>query len=90
LLTAHNHVALDVVSRTDHIAVIPSQIARQACETWPLKILSSPVALGEFSLGLYWHLGTDKSPLHRWFREVMLHEAREAYFGSTPAPRRSR
>ena len=82
LLTAHNQVALDTVSQTNHFAVIPGQIARRACESWPLKILASPIALGEFSLGLYWHSRTDESPLHRWFRDLMISEARAAYFGT--------
>jgi len=87
LLTAHNHVALDVVSRTNYIAIVPRQIARQAQRSWPLRVLAPPIPLGDFSLGLFWHTGTDASPLHRWFRAVMIGEAREAYLGITRGPR---
>lgn len=85
LLTAHNQVALDVVSRTDYFAIIPREIALQARRSRPLKLLSPPIPLGDFSLGLYWHASTDASPLHRWFRELMIKEARAAYFGRVHA-----
>lgn len=87
LMTAHNQVALDVVSRTDCIAIVPKRIARRACQTWPLKMLTPPIPLGEFSLGLYWHESTEASPLHRWFRALMIKEARAAYLGPVPGRR---
>lgn len=87
LSTAHQFVALDVASRTNAVAIVPRQIAKQALRRWPIKILPPPIPLGTFSLALYWHVTNDKSPLHRWFRRMVTDEAKSAYFGKESWPR---
>jgi DNA-binding transcriptional LysR family regulator len=81
LETPHIQVALDIVGRTDFVAIIPQRVAQQERRGRSLKLISPPVPLGEFSLGLYWHDSTDSNPLHRWFRRLVIEEARSTYYG---------
>ncbi len=81
LATPHIQVALDIIARTDYLSVLPRQVARQARGKKPLRVWPCPVPTGSFSLGLYWHESTDQSLPHRWFRDLLLTDARAVYAG---------
>lgn len=90
LETAHVQVAVEIVSRTDHLAVLPRHIALQARSRWPVKLLPLPVDAGGLALSLYWHARSDADPLHRWFRSRLSHLARVVYHRRpTQEPRKS-
>jgi DNA-binding transcriptional LysR family regulator len=79
LTTTHVQVAIEIVARTDYLAVIPERIARQARHVRPIRVLPMPIDAGRFSLALYWHARTDQDPLHAWLRDRFAQIAKQTY-----------
>ncbi|MDZ4696335.1 MAG: LysR family transcriptional regulator [Deltaproteobacteria bacterium] len=79
LQTAHIPIALAVVSRTNHITVIPTRIARQAAHQIPVTVTPLPFPTGQFAIHLYWHDRTEHDPLRTWLRDTLVALAREGY-----------
>ncbi|MGH8617312.1 MAG: LysR family transcriptional regulator [Burkholderiales bacterium] len=70
-VVSHDFLTLPfIVAQSDLVATVPERLARAFAKTLPLRILPPPVKLPELAVTLYWHERTQRSPLHRWFREL--------------------
>jgi DNA-binding transcriptional LysR family regulator len=61
-----------VVAQTDLIATLPERVARQFAEVAPIRIFEPPIALDQINVVLMWHDRTHHSPLHQWFRTLLM------------------
>jgi DNA-binding transcriptional LysR family regulator len=41
-----------------------------------MRRLKIPLALGDFTISMFWHPRMDADPAHRWLRAVVLDECR--------------
>jgi DNA-binding transcriptional LysR family regulator len=70
--------ALVLVSHTDYILTVSSELARKLAEPLGLKVVQPPrsIALEPNHLSQLWHPRNDRDPAHRWLRETMAEAAR--------------
>lgn len=70
-VVSHDFLSLPFfVARSDLIATVPERLAKPFLRTLPLKMLPPPVKLPDLAVSLFWHDRSQRSPLHRWFRDL--------------------
>jgi len=70
-VVSHDFLSLPfLVAKSDLIATLPERLAKPFVRTLPLKILPPPIKLPELAITLFWHERSQRSPLHRWFRDL--------------------
>jgi DNA-binding transcriptional LysR family regulator len=84
LVTPQVRVAMDIVSRTDCIAVLPRGVASRLRSEFAVRLLPLPIRTEGFKLALYWHDRCESDPLQQWLRSVVVKLARQVYGPSTP------
>ena len=60
-----------VVSQTDHIALVPAQLAHAVAERLDLAIYHQPMPVPQATISMVWHRRTTSNPLHQWLRATM-------------------
>ncbi|MET9891461.1 LysR family transcriptional regulator [Streptomyces sp. NPDC006465] len=63
--------------RTDALALVPSEVATEACRAMPLVVLEIPLDLPEVVSAQAWHVRLDTDPAHRWLRGALTRVAGE-------------
>jgi DNA-binding transcriptional LysR family regulator len=63
--------------RTDALALVPAEVAREAERWMPLVVLEVPLDLPRFPSGQAWHVRLDTDPAHRWLRGALARVAEE-------------
>jgi DNA-binding transcriptional LysR family regulator len=63
--------------RTDALALVPAEVAREAERWMPLVALGIPLDLPRFPSGQAWHVRLDTDPAHRWLRGALARVAKE-------------
>lgn len=84
LRDVHAQAALEIVSRTDLLAVVPAFIARKATVAG-VRMVGLPVDVGPFELSLYHHEHNDSNRLHQWMRAHIVRLVQEI-FGHASSP----
>jgi len=70
-LRVQNFLALiEIVAKTDLIAVVPFEAAETLQKIGRLKIYPLPFATPTFTIRQYWHRRYNNDPANRWLREV--------------------
>lgn len=87
--TAQTRAAMDIVSRTDYVAVVARGVGLRMRRDFALRLLPLPVPSDGFKLALYWHDRCAADPLQIWFRALVVRLARQVYRGTTGRRRRS-
>jgi DNA-binding transcriptional LysR family regulator len=57
-----------LLSVSHMVATVPKRFADRVCEDPSYQQHVPPVALGQMSIGIYWHERTHKEPIFRWLR----------------------
>lgn len=73
-------LTLDVVSRTDMIAMVPSHLVTMHKDRFNVRTLPIPFDIPALEERVFWHPRNDEDPGHRWFREVLQSVVRELGF----------
>ncbi len=63
--------AVQLVSRTDYIASLPSAAVRVMNAYTNLKVVKPPFPLGGFDYDLVWHQRSEEDQAQRWFRDLV-------------------
>ena len=61
-----------IVERTDLVATLAVQTARQLKDLFRLQMVCAPVEIGLFKYAQIWHPRNDSDPAHRWLRALVL------------------
>jgi len=86
LVTPQVRVAMDIVSRTDCITIVPRGVASRLRSHFAVRLLPIPIRTEGFTLALYWHDRCASDPLQQWLRSIVIKLARQVY-GPTTALR---
>jgi DNA-binding transcriptional LysR family regulator len=62
---------------TTRIATVPKRMAGELTRMHPLKILTPPVTIPDFTMCQAWHEIHRNDPGHRWLREELIQAAKE-------------
>jgi len=84
LVTPQVRVAMDIVSRTDCVAIMPRAVASRLRSEFAVRLLPLPMRTEGFKLALYWHDRCASDPLQQWLRAVVIKLARQVYGPITP------
>jgi DNA-binding transcriptional LysR family regulator len=84
LITPQVRVAMDIVSRTDCVAVAPRGVASRLRSQFSVRLLPLPIRTEGFKLALYWHDRCAADPLQQWLRSVVIKLARQVYGPTVP------
>jgi DNA-binding transcriptional LysR family regulator len=57
-----------LLSSSKLVATVPKKFADRVCQDAGFQQYEPPLALGQMSIGIYWHERTHKEPLFRWLR----------------------
>ncbi|MCK9508414.1 MAG: LysR substrate-binding domain-containing protein, partial [Pigmentiphaga sp.] len=68
---------LESLHQTDVVATIPKRMAEEISKTFAIKIVPFPGVLPTVRNALYWHEKNHRSPLHHWFRTLVVDVAAE-------------
>jgi DNA-binding transcriptional LysR family regulator len=79
LVTPQIRVALDIVARTDCVAIAPRGVVSRLRAQFAVRLLPVPIQSKGFSLALYWHDRCASDPLQVWLRSVVIKLARQVY-----------
>jgi DNA-binding transcriptional LysR family regulator len=79
--------ALQLTAQTDYVLTISERVAKQMAEPLGLRILTPPIPLRPYALGLVWHPRFDGDAAHRFVRDVLIRAAREAASDQHPGAR---
>ena len=60
-----------VVAQTDHIALVPHQLAEAVAARLGLVVYRQPMAVPRATISMVWHRRTTNSPVHRWLRAAL-------------------
>ncbi|MCU0897737.1 MAG: LysR substrate-binding domain-containing protein, partial [Burkholderiales bacterium] len=91
LSVPHFLLVPEVVARSDMIAVLPERLARGYADR--LRILATPIGIGEFTIVEAWHERVHRDPAQAWLRQVLvelLAGAPQPSSGKPPGPREPR
>lgn len=66
--------SLDVVSRTDLIATVPSRLAITQASNFGLDVMDPPIAPRPFQVSAAWHRRASSDPAIAWFVELLRNE----------------
>ena len=61
-----------VISQSDHLALVPRQIALAVMGLHGLSVYRQPMDVPPATISMVWHRRTTNSPVHRWFRSILL------------------
>lgn len=61
-----------IVARSDMIAFFPKSIARMYMRFADIKVLPSPVEVGEYNISLAWHPRVHTDPAYQWLRTQII------------------
>lgn len=61
-----------VVAQSDLIATVPESIAIRMCDYLSLQRFKCPISFPQLRASLVWHLRTQESDAHRWFRDLVI------------------
>ena len=56
------------VAESDHVALLPEQLARKLRDTLGLEIFVPPMPITRPQIGMIWHKRSTNAPAHRWLR----------------------
>lgn len=83
-VSTHSYlVAARLVSQTDYLLSVPSQIGRQLIELFPLQLLQPPKGFPGFQLNLIWHPLYENDPALKWLLSQMI-ELEESFTAHIP------
>ncbi len=68
--------AAAIVSRSDHLLVLPSRVAAMLASVWPLRQLTLPPQMPGYHLNCVWHPLQEKQPAPLWLRNLMREECK--------------
>ncbi|WP_202925785.1 LysR family transcriptional regulator [Goekera deserti] len=60
-----------LVAGSNRIAFLQERLAQRCAATAPVRVLPSPVEVGDLAVSLRWHPGATDDPGSRWFRGVL-------------------
>jgi DNA-binding transcriptional LysR family regulator len=60
-----------VIEATDCIATLPSRMAHRVVQGTQCVVVEPPFKMQPWQEALIWHRGTERTPLHAWFRSLM-------------------
>jgi len=66
-----------IVAQTDLISTIPTDLAKKAAAGLPLQVLCHPLPLRAPEIIIAWHLRSNRDPLQRWIRSMVLEGVQE-------------
>ena len=69
---SHFSILPSVLAKAGLMAILPYQIATYFSHKENLKIFSLPFEVSPFNVTLHWSSRHNKSPSHRWFRELII------------------
>lgn len=69
LSVPHFLFLLEVLERTDLVAMLPARLAARA---GGLKAIEAPVPVPGYRMAMFWHERVHRDPAHRWLREQVL------------------
>lgn len=61
-----------IVEDSDLLATLPERVARGFMKFTAIETFDPPLSLAPFDVVLLWHDRTHTTPLHRWFRELVI------------------
>ena len=61
-----------LVAGSDLVAVVPNRLALEAQRSLALNVFALPFDMPPFDVKLIWGRRTDRSPLHKWVRELIV------------------
>src|SRR5215469_6195992 len=61
-----------VVAQSDLIATVPESVAKRMGDYLRLQRFKCPISVPRLRVSLVWHLRTQQSDTHRWFRELVI------------------
>jgi DNA-binding transcriptional LysR family regulator len=61
----------EVVTETQHIALIPERMARTLAADRPLVVLPIPIKMEPYTVSQHWHRRNHHDAGHRWFRQCI-------------------
>lgn len=67
----HYYAACRVVENSDLLLTMPENYARIIAERSDIQIFTSPAALPDIDVHLYWHKAYDREPALIWFRDQL-------------------
>jgi DNA-binding transcriptional LysR family regulator len=82
----HFLVAPYVVAQTDLVLTLGARLATELARTLPLVVLTPPIELPSFEIGMYWQVRWDGDEAHRYLRDTLKRIAPRATLRS---PRRA-
>lgn len=80
----HFFTALQILSATDYMILLPSHFVRRYVDTNQYEVVSPPFETPEMEVAMFWHERTHRDPLNQWFRNFIFEEIYE------PAKRKSK
>lgn len=78
-ITVPSYLAVPhVVLQTDHVAILPTSIARAFAMMLPLELDPGPVELPLLDISIFYHHSMQNDPAHKWFRDLIVEVAAES------------
>ena len=62
--------AVYLVSASDLIITLPTQLALLMSQNKQIKLLRPPLSIPTFSIYMYWHIRNQNNPVHQWVRKM--------------------
>ncbi len=59
--------ALEVIAKTDLVAIIPAKMAKAFAPKFDLDVRSAPIPLQSYPVSATYHRRDEHNPIHRWF-----------------------
>jgi DNA-binding transcriptional LysR family regulator len=67
----HFFAALEIVSKTDHMILLPSHFIRRYVSKDKFSVISAPFECPEIEISMFWHARMHHDPMHQWFRNFV-------------------
>lgn len=68
-----------VLTDSNYLTLSIRRVAEKISHFIPLSIASVPFEVDSYHCYQYWHQKDDVDPGHRWLRELVLYQAKNAY-----------
>lgn len=65
------HGVSRVVMESDHVALIPQQLAHNLARRMELEVFQTPIPIQLSQFGMIWHKKTTSSAAHKWLRNLI-------------------
>jgi len=69
--TPHFLIVPSILMSSDLIVTLPTRVAKELSNYYPLKVIPPPIAIPEYSIYTMWHPRFDYDPVYKWFREQL-------------------